>query len=275
MMVAGCHRAAPPEKIPVVHPHYTLSAPWQVGGHWFYPSERYDLQATGLATVENAASVAGMTADGEMWRADGMTGAMQDVQLPIIVTVRNLLNGRSVCIRINDRGPARVGRLISVTPRVASLLAMQGDTPVAVIEDETITHALDAALGGPTLDVQAAPLAGVRAEALDGKSAGRIYGAAVGGNAVAAPSVMEELPQKWVQSSSGPTDMFVELGRFQSQNAAHMVVQRCGGYVLHVPARDGLVWNVRLGPYSTQASADKALDQSLACGVEGARIVIE
>ncbi|MBR0559593.1 septal ring lytic transglycosylase RlpA family protein [Neokomagataea anthophila] len=275
MTVAGCHRVAAPEKTLIAHPHYVMSAPWQAGGHWFYPSERYDVQTTGLATIEGSAPITGLTADGEIWRSDGMMGAMQDVQLPVIVTVRNMLNGRTVRVRINDRGPARVGRLISLTPRVASLLDMQGDTPVAVTEDETTTRVLDAALGGPTLDVQAAPLAGVRAESLDGKSDSHIYGSALESKDSTVPTATEDLPQQWAQSTLGPTDIFVELGRFQSQNAARMVVQRCGGRVLHVAARDGLVWNVRSGPYITPQSADKALDQSLSCGVEGARIVIE
>ncbi len=274
-MMVGCHREAPPKLGVVAHPHYVLSAPWLVGGHWFYPSERYDVQETGLATIQSSEPSGGVTEDGEVWRADGMTGAMPDVQLPILVTVRNLVNGRSVRVRINDRGPARIGRLMSVTPRVASLLAMQGDTPVSVTEDETGTHALDAALGGPTLEVQAAPLAGVRAESLDGKGEGRMYGSAIGGSAATAPFVMEDLPQQWVQSSVGPTALFVEIGRFQSQNAARMVVRRCGGNVLDRPVRDGLVWNVRSGPYATLQSADAALDQTLSCGVEGARIVIE
>lgn len=273
--VAGCHRPEVPEKGPIAHPHYTLSAPWQSDGHWFYPSERYDVQETGLAVVEAGGPVGGLTADGEVWRADGMTGALQDVQLPMIVTVRNLVNGRSVRVRINDRGPSRIGRLVSVTPHVASLLDMRGDTPVSVTADESATRALDAALGGPKLDVQAAPLAGVHAESLDGKREEHLYGASVGDNASAPFTVMDVLPSQWVQSAPGPTGLFVALGRFQNQSSARMAERRCGGHVLYVPARDGLVWNVRLGPYGTQQSADKALDLTLSCGVEGARIVVE
>ncbi|GBR54524.1 lipoprotein [Neokomagataea thailandica NBRC 106555] len=200
---------------------------------------------------------------------------MQDVQLPIIVRVKNLANGRAVRIRVNDRGPERSDRILAVTPRVAELLAMANDTPVQIIEDENATRALDDALGGPTLEVKAAPLSGVHAESLDGTGAVHDYGSSSGNDAKAVENVVADLPQQWTQEAPGPTGIYVELGRFQSQNAAQMVAQRCSGQLRYGAARDGLVWNVQLGSYTSQKAADVALDLTPNCGVEGARIVIK
>ena len=124
-MVQGCIRQPPPAAPkPVASPHYMLGAPYQRNGYWFYPSEAYALQATGIAAIDTRED--GLTADGELRDPTAMTGAMQTIQLPAIVQVTNLDNGRQVVLRINDRGPASPSRIIAVSPRAALLPADAG-----------------------------------------------------------------------------------------------------------------------------------------------------
>ncbi len=46
-----------------------------------------------------------MTANGELFNPDGLTAAHKYLPLPTHVQVPNLENGRSVIVRVNDRGP--------------------------------------------------------------------------------------------------------------------------------------------------------------------------
>ncbi|WP_417688637.1 septal ring lytic transglycosylase RlpA family protein [Roseibium sp.] len=74
------------------------------------------------------------TASGEMADPASMTAAHRSLPFGSIVTVTNLRNGKSVSVRINDRGPFVKGRVIDVTKAAAIKLdfARQGVTRVAV-----------------------------------------------------------------------------------------------------------------------------------------------
>jgi rare lipoprotein A (peptidoglycan hydrolase) len=62
------------------------------------------------------------TADGETFDMRGLTAAHKTMPIPCYARVTNLSNGRSVVVRVNDRGPYVGGRLVDVSARVASLL---------------------------------------------------------------------------------------------------------------------------------------------------------
>jgi rare lipoprotein A len=62
------------------------------------------------------------TADGEIFDMSGLTAAHKTMPIPCYARVTNLSNGRSVVVRVNDRGPYLGGRILDVTARVASLL---------------------------------------------------------------------------------------------------------------------------------------------------------
>jgi rare lipoprotein A len=64
----------------------------------------------------------GNTSLGEKVMPWHLTGAHKTLPLPCVVKVTNLANGRSVKLRINDRGPFIAGRHLDVTPRAAKAL---------------------------------------------------------------------------------------------------------------------------------------------------------
>ncbi len=66
------------------------------------------------------------TASGERFDANGFTAAHRSLPLGTRVRVTNLANGRSVVVRINDRGPFVRGRAIDVSYGAARALGMQG-----------------------------------------------------------------------------------------------------------------------------------------------------
>ena len=76
----------------------------------------------------------GTTASGERSNPDGLTAAHRTLPFGTLVTVTNLSNGKSVTVRINDRGPYAKGRVIDVTRAAAAQLGFirKGVTRVEV-----------------------------------------------------------------------------------------------------------------------------------------------
>lgn len=67
------------------------------------------------------------TASGEPYDMNELTAAHRTLPLDTIVRVTNLANGRSILVRINDRGPYAEGRVIDLSRSAASLLDMKKD----------------------------------------------------------------------------------------------------------------------------------------------------
>ena len=72
------------------------------------------------------------TANGERASSHGMTAAHRTLPFGTHVRVTNTRNGRSVVVRINDRGPFVRGRVIDLTPAAAKALGFSGLAPVNV-----------------------------------------------------------------------------------------------------------------------------------------------
>jgi rare lipoprotein A len=72
------------------------------------------------------------TASGEHASPGRMTAAHRTLPFGTRVRVTNKRNGRSVVVRINDRGPFVKGRIIDVTPAAAAALGFSGLAPVTV-----------------------------------------------------------------------------------------------------------------------------------------------
>jgi rare lipoprotein A len=82
-----------------------------------------------LATI---CTQAGKTANGEMFVPSKLTAAHRTLPFGTLVRITNLRNGRTVIVRINDRGPFTKGRIIDVTPAAAVELKFSDLTPVTL-----------------------------------------------------------------------------------------------------------------------------------------------
>ena len=85
---------------------------------------------SGIASVYSYS--AQRTASGERFQAGAMTAAHRTLPFGTLVRVTNRNNGRSVVVRINDRGPFVHGRVIDVTPAAAKALGFSGLVAVAL-----------------------------------------------------------------------------------------------------------------------------------------------
>ena len=87
---------------------------------------------SGIASVY--AYRGGKTASGERVSPSALTAAHRTLPFGTRVRVTNRRNGRSVVVRINDRGPFVRGRVIDLTPAGARALGFSGLAPVDVVD---------------------------------------------------------------------------------------------------------------------------------------------
>ncbi|MFZ1988361.1 MAG: septal ring lytic transglycosylase RlpA family protein [Alphaproteobacteria bacterium] len=104
---------------------YRVGQPYQVAGTWYYPKEQPNYDEVGLASWYGPGFHGHLTADGEVYDQRSLTAAHATLPLPVNVRVTNLDNGRSIVLRVNDRGPFHPGRIIDVSQRAAELLGFR------------------------------------------------------------------------------------------------------------------------------------------------------
>lgn len=132
-------RASEPESAPSVRPSdvqafQKIGAPYQVNGTWYIPSHEPDYNEVGTASWYGRDFHGKSTANGELFDMNIVSAAHPTLPIPSLVEVTNLTNGRSMVVRVNDRGPFVADRLIDLSARGAELLGYreQGSTQVRV-----------------------------------------------------------------------------------------------------------------------------------------------
>jgi rare lipoprotein A len=156
LLLAAC--ASPPgsdgDLVPGVG-SYRVGEPYQIKGVWYSPAVDYNYDRTGTASWYGEEFEGRLTANGEIFDLNALTAAHTTLPLPSIVQVTNLENGRSLQLRVNDRGPFVDGRLIDVSRRAAQLLGFesQGTTlvRVTILRDESIAAAEEAMRSAPVM----------------------------------------------------------------------------------------------------------------------------
>jgi len=275
LLPAACARHAPQ---PTAQLHYQLGAPYQAAGVWRYPTERYHLTETGLATIDDALPGT-VTADGEVFDPKALSGAHPTLQLPAIARVTNLENGRQVTIRIDDRGPADPGRMLSVTPRVAALLGFPASGVARVRLDvlPAESHAVaDSLPGASTLALQAAPRAVVTASPLGSGASIREVNAMTQADGPATAPV--PLSGAVTTVPADPGALWIVLSPFHNIRYARDERRRVPdlpGDVVPIEGQEGREYRARLGPFGSVSQADAALAQAIHAGITDARIVVE
>ena len=108
--------------------------PYEVGGREYQPKvvRRYD--EVGVASWYDYPQHSRRTASGEWFDAHALSAAHKTLPLPCMVEVTDLENGRSIKVRVNDRGPFARDRLIDLSPAAADRLGItrQGAARVRV-----------------------------------------------------------------------------------------------------------------------------------------------
>lgn len=113
---------------------YQIGQPYTVRGKTYVPQHDPSYSAAGTASWYGADFHGRRTANGEIFSANAITAAHPTLPLPSYVRVTNRDNGRSLVVRVNDRGPYVSGRIIDLSHRAASMLGYvnNGSASVAV-----------------------------------------------------------------------------------------------------------------------------------------------
>jgi rare lipoprotein A len=101
---------------------YRVGKPYVVAGKTYVPEEDPNYRAEGLASWYGDAFHGRLTANGEVFDMTSLTAAHPTLPLPSYARVTNMANGKSVIVRVNDRGPYHGNRLIDVSNTAAKLL---------------------------------------------------------------------------------------------------------------------------------------------------------
>ena len=104
---------------------YKIGTPYEIEGEWYYPQEDATYDNTGIASWYGPKFHGRRTANGEIFDMDLLTAAHPTLPMPVRAKVTNLENGRSVIVRINDRGPFAKDREIDMSRHAADLLGFK------------------------------------------------------------------------------------------------------------------------------------------------------
>src|SRR3954466_2885758 len=133
LALAGCggsghHAASPGGGV------YKGGRPHEINGAWEHPAYEPGYDRTGTASWYGGPFDGQATANGEQFDKEEISAASTTLPLPSIVRVTNLENGRSLDLRVNDRGPFVGDRLIDLSQAAARRLGFEEDglTPVRV-----------------------------------------------------------------------------------------------------------------------------------------------
>ncbi len=233
---------------------YKVGNPYKIMGKWYYPKEDYSYSEVGTASWYGKDFHAKKTANGEKYDMNSLTAAHRTLPLPSIVKVTNLENGRSLVLRVNDRGPYAKSRIIDVSKRASQLLGFytQGTTKVRVEVMEKESKALKAALTGEPIEEN-------------------IY--QVQETAPIMTSAHEPMAQNNISYPKG--SYFVQVGSFSMKSGAQSIASQLDvkSNIFYTNVNGQNFYRVRIGPFIDEQSANKMLSDIRNKGIYDAKIV--
>src|SRR5476651_1274945 len=119
---------------------YRVGKPYTVGGRVYVPEEDTGYREEGLASWYGDDFHGRLTANGEVFDMASLTAASPTLPMPCYARVTNLSNGKSLIVRVNDRGPYHGNRLMDVSSKAAELLEFKGNG-VARVRVEYVARA--------------------------------------------------------------------------------------------------------------------------------------
>jgi peptidoglycan lytic transglycosylase len=115
------------EPVPKGGGTYRVGKPYMVAGRVYVPEEDVNYREEGMASWYGDDFHGRLTANGEVFDMAALTAAHPTLPMPCYARVTNLSNGKSLVVRVNDRGPYHGNRLIDVSNKAAELLEFKGN----------------------------------------------------------------------------------------------------------------------------------------------------
>jgi rare lipoprotein A len=287
------------EVIPKAEPKSRYGNPpfYDVFGKRYYVlSSSADYVERGVASWYGPGFHQVKTSSGELYDMYGMSAAHRTLPLPAYVRVTNLQNGRSVVVRVNDRGPFVGNRIIDLSYTAAAKLDMLRDG-TAMVEvrsldvgapppTTTLTAAAPpvaaptatAATAAPTLSLIASAEAAPVAAAPEAPATDTPTGVANAAVSTTAVGPGAEMP---TPASAAKPVLFVQAGAFADPaNAERLAAKLRGGSYGRIFVRDDVIagrklYRVRIGPVADVQSFDRIYAALERDGVHDAHLAMD
>lgn len=107
-----------------VHPTVKMGDPYRINGETYVPKYEPAYVEEGMASWYGPGFHGKSTANGERFDTAALTAAHRTLPMPSMVKVTNLSNGKSIMVRVNDRGPFAHNRIIDLSKAAAEKLDM-------------------------------------------------------------------------------------------------------------------------------------------------------
>lgn len=301
LVLAGCgSRGGGSASTNVVAPNdngfYKVGQPYQIDGKWYYPGINWSYNETGIASWYGRDFNGKYTANGERYDMNTLTAAHRTLPMPSIVEVTNLDNGRSIQLRVNDRGPYARDRILDVSRRAAQLLGFENagtaHVRVQLLQQQTLQAQLLAQRNGgpdveaPTQLAAAEPVAAVNAQALTPPAGASTTTTQPAPTSRAATSHLALVSPAEAATPKTPTvaptsnsKMYIQAGAFSRRDNAESLkakLTQFGSVNIDAARVNGAnVYRVRIGPIATTGEADRLLGDVVKSGVPQARLAFD
>jgi rare lipoprotein A len=269
---------------------YHVGNPYSVAGTTFHPREDPNYNRVGHASWYGDLFHGRYTANGEVYDMDRLSAAHPTLPLPSYAQVTNLNNGRSIVVRVNDRGPFSNDRIIDLSRASAEVLGFRRNGTATV----RVTYLGRAPLNGDDSYerrylanqsfMQMAETRGVRA------SGQRIVSLAEEETKYASAAWRLGTPATTTPPAAAPTQApsgnggvtvkggyLIQAGMFKQKENVDKARTALSSIapveVIEVEFRGEMLSRVRVGPFADKKAARAALGQVTKAGYDGARIV--
>jgi rare lipoprotein A len=125
-------------------PKRATSRSYVINGVRYHPQQHYEYKERGKASYYGGRDTfhGKKTSTAEVFNAHGLTAAHKTLPLPSVVIVTNLDNGRSLKLKVNDRGPFVEGRIIDVSEKASRLLGFYREGTANVLVECLVMESL-------------------------------------------------------------------------------------------------------------------------------------
>jgi len=251
-----------------------LGKPYSIAGRKFYPRKDPTYNKVGIASWYGKRFNRRATANGEWYDMDYFSAAHKTLPLPSYAKVTNVTTGKTLVVRINDRGPFVGNRIIDLSRASAEYLGTKRKG-TAKVRVEFI--------GPAPLNDKGVHLAAMNRELARGtpkyQMIARANGAGGGSATYTQVAAANPQPRTTYAPTTAANGYFVQVGAFgQKDNASRAVAnaQQLGNTVISpVNGSYGTIYRVRIGPLQSQSQAVEMQQRAVSLGHYDARVVIQ
>ena len=260
---------------PVTYAEPYAGPPYQVEGKWYVPTYEPNYDEIGIASWYGPTFHGKDSASGEKFDENAMTAAHPTLPIPSLVRVTNLENGRSVVVRLNDRGPFVDDRIIDMSRAAGKALDMQAKGtarvrvqyvgPAPAEHNTAPAQQVEVRQIAPAPQVSATPVKfSIPVMEIASEPLPDLVPAQEVAVAVAPP------PARPAVRAAKQDGFFVQAGSFADLGNAHAALSKVSfaGPVSVVEAdiKGATYYRVMVGPWATRGQAEQAQDRLVESG---------